>query len=1242
MKTNFYYSFGKFFLLLLLGTLFSTTLSAQDVIYSETFTNGTSYCPSTPQYDNWGIFRSKLDTTTKKFRKVTVKGSNNTTGVTCSDPDITRKIAHALRTNSTLSIVCDGKTWLVTTGSNCVGGCGTSNDATELVVDFNFPCQCATTGFIFRPCIGNSNWGGINGATCFAPTQTMEVIFSNPVGNNAAPGGVTAPVTSCGAVNDSLAVTIQNAGLNKIADIPVTCNVTGFLGGVPYSNTFNTTIGVSPDSLDPFTSRAYKFAALNTSAGADLDITVYTSLASDTTRGDDTLRFKYKNVGSPTGNATANNVSRCGTGAVTLNATVPGGHSAYWYNSANKLVGVGTTVSSPIIPGGTQDSFFVASAKTSSLTQLGTSFTGTSNAGTGFEGGIMMDLTAAKNITLESIDVHINATVSRTVTVYIKSGTYKGFETNKAAWQLLGTFTVTPGGAGTPVNINIPEYELSPGTYGLYIYASDGLLWTKASLGTKASDLDLSITGAATLRDAFATILATSDRFDGRINYRQSCVSGVRTKVVVTASPLAVGSDLTKGSLFKGRYDAGTKAQPDVVANPDSITYDIPAPTNFNNSGYGSGSSWYVVNYSMQTVNGAVVPASNYKFDAPAGGKDAKISFFPSSTYTDSTVELTATIRRNDNGCDTVLKRIIYIAPRPVTNFTNTVVCFGDVTEFKNNTTISSGLVDYMWKFGDGSTSTLTDPAKTYTAAGNYSVTLIATSDFGYQDSTTITVTVKEIPTPNFTFTNACEGTALTFADASTLPPGAPTYIWAFGDGSTGAGATTSHMYGLPDIYLAKLTVDVAGCASSISKYVTQAPRSVPDFTFTAAQCDNLNIGFTNATTAPAFGTVGYNWHFGDGSQAAAVSPTHAYNVFNTFDVKLIARTDLGCADSVTKSVTLKESPKPVFTTSGQACTNQALAITNNTNVPSGATNTYKWTFGDGNTSTDASPSHAYGAPGTYTIEVEAFSTNGCDGKSTSTVTVGEKPVADFAANKVCEGEETKFVNGSTISTGTLTYSWNLDDGGPLVTTTNPTKTYTGAKTYNVSLITSSNNGCSDTATQAVIVAAVPAIDIVEASANTGNGAIRFTTTSTGTGYTYAWSFGDGGSSTIQNPTYTYSFPGKWTVRLVIRTADGCMNTLTKSVSVNPLSVSDVANVKGIEVYPNPTTGKVIADFTNYTGDNVVGINVTDILGREVLKGNLPNNSTSEVDLSAFQAGIYYLNVETSSNVLTIKLLLAK
>jgi PKD repeat protein len=1221
---------------LLMLTIFFTSLTsalAQDVIYSENFTNGASYCSGSSQYDNWGLFRAALDTTTKKFRKVTVKGSLDPTGVTCNDPDITKKIADALRQNVYLSVSCNGVPWVVAPG--CYGGCGTLVDAVELIVNYTGTCACAgSPAFILRPIIGNLNWGGIGGTTCSSPTQTMEVIFSNPVGNNPSPFALTAPLTSCGSASDSLSAIISNTGSNKVGNIPVRCVVTGTLGGSAFNNTYNATI---TDSLTSGQSKGVKFANINTSNGADLNIVVYTMYPTDTFHSDDTIKIKYKNVGTPTGNPTATDVSRCGSGPLSLSATLPSGHIGYWYNRLNQLVAVGNSVTSPPVPGGTSDSFYVAAAKTSPAQTISGGFTGGNTSGLGYESGNMFDLTVSKYITIDSLDVHIQGTAARKVTIYIKSGTYALNQTLPGNWTKVGTYDVTAAGAGAPTRIRFNPMDLAPGTYGVYIYADNNLRWNGSTNQNIGND-DVRINGGITMQDAFKTQLAGFTAWNGTIHYRLACISGTKIKVKATAKPLATGGDMEKGTLFHGVYNAGLVGQPDVVAAPDTIVYSIKPATGFPNSSYGS--AWSIVSSTLTTLNGAAMPASNFKFTAPSGGNNATVAVMPNASYTDSFIKAKIVLRRNDNGCDTILERIIFVAPRPASNFNFTTVCVGDVTEFANTSTVASGTLSYLWNLGDGSGSNITDPARTYGLSKTYQVTLIATSNWGIKDSVTKTVLVKEIPKANFDFVNACAGTAVQFTDKSTLPGGTPTYIWNFGDGSpNGTGGTTAKLYAQPGIYKAALTVEVNGCFNTTSKYVTQAPRAVPMFSFTNSQCDNLNIPFTNASTAPSFGAVGYQWSFGDGDQSTSISPTHSYKAFKAYNVTLYTQTDLGCVDSSTQALILKESPKPVFVANGNKCTNQDITFVNSTNVPVGGANNYSWEFGDGKSSNDADPIHHYDAPGTYTVKLSAISAAGCSGDDMTTVTIDEKPLADYTATNVCQGSETEFTNGSLINNGTLTYAWNFGDNTSS-TNTNPTVTYATAKTYTVSLVATSGSGCTDTATKSVEVYAIPPVNIDATSALWGNGTMKFTTNTTGV--SYLWLFGDGGKSTDQNPNYQYQFAGTWNVTLIVVSPEGCTNTTTKSVLVNTTSVGDVANNNGVSVYPNPTAGTVTANFEQFTGGDVKSISVTDVLGRTVYTGIVAQNGLAQINLANQPAGVYNLNIETATGIQTVKVMVAR
>ncbi|CAF3243127.1 unnamed protein product [Rotaria sp. Silwood2] len=102
---------------------------------------------------------------------MTIKGSNDPIGVTLRTPSYVAAIANALLTNTTYGPVSsDGYSWAV--GVCAVYGIG---DQYELTATGSI-CNCYT-GYTVRPCIGNSNWGGINGSTCWGLSQTLTVVF---------------------------------------------------------------------------------------------------------------------------------------------------------------------------------------------------------------------------------------------------------------------------------------------------------------------------------------------------------------------------------------------------------------------------------------------------------------------------------------------------------------------------------------------------------------------------------------------------------------------------------------------------------------------------------------------------------------------------------------------------------------------------------------------------------------------------------------------------------------------------------------------------------------------------------------------------------------------------------------------------------------------------------------------------------------------------------------------------------
>jgi PKD repeat protein len=150
------------------------------------------------------------------------------------------------------------------------------------------------------------------------------------------------------------------------------------------------------------------------------------------------------------------------------------------------------------------------------------------------------------------------------------------------------------------------------------------------------------------------------------------------------------------------------------------------------------------------------------------------------------------------------------------------------------------------------------------------------------------------------------------------------------------------------------------------------------------------------------------------------------------------------------------------------------------------------------------------------------------------------------------------FTSTSTVSSGSITgYSWTSGDGGTSIFAEPITYSYLSAGTYQVKLVVTTNNGCKDSTTKTLTVYVQPTN--INATVNTNaqclNGnSFAFTGNATlGTGtISYTWNFGDGGTSTLQNPTHVYALAGTYRVAFVATTNNGCKDSVIQTITVNP------------------------------------------------------------------------------------------
>jgi PKD repeat protein len=223
--------------------------------------------------------------------------------------------------------------------------------------------------------------------------------------------------------------------------------------------------------------------------------------------------------------------------------------------------------------------------------------------------------------------------------------------------------------------------------------------------------------------------------------------------------------------------------------------------------------------------------------------------------------------------------------PAPTATFTATPTSGNAPLTVAFTDTSTGSPTTFAWNFGDGTTSSTRSPSHTYTAAGQYTVTLTATNAGGSSTSAPTTIVVNSPPPTlraGFTATrSATDPLTVDFADAST--GGTPTsWSWTFGDGGTSTAQNPSHTYAAAGTYTVTLTVSDGTSSDSASQSVTVGSTSTGTLTFapiadTQVKSDSPQTNYGTLTTVRV-------------RQGTAASPT-TYRTFLKFQVSGITGT---------------------------------------------------------------------------------------------------------------------------------------------------------------------------------------------------------------------------------------------------------------------------------------------------------------------------------------------------------------
>ncbi len=306
------------------------------------------------------------------------------------------------------------------------------------------------------------------------------------------------------------------------------------------------------------------------------------------------------------------------------------------------------------------------------------------------------------------------------------------------------------------------------------------------------------------------------------------------------------------------------------------------------------------------------------------------------------------------------------------------------VVEFKNES--QGNNLQYLWQFGALGNSFETNPSYSFSAPGDYLITLNVAS-LGCFHSLAKTVRVNPLSGSFALFNNQqifSPEISVQFTDLS-VGENILYWIWLFGDGASSEEQNPEHVYSQAGTYPVSLRI-ISTYGQGFYTFdvdVLESTGCLADFVYTQSDPDNPHINFTSLT---ANGNLQFLWNFGDGDSSTEKSPAHQYDGFGNYLVSLEVL-GYGCTDNFSALAIIEEPEYCDAKFTYQQAFPQSREISF-IDQSFGNDLEYLWDFGDGNTSIQASPFHIYEAAGQYPIKLLITSVQNCSDSAFATVNI--------------------------------------------------------------------------------------------------------------------------------------------------------------------------------------------------------------------------------------------------------------
>lgn len=509
------------------------------------------------------------------------------------------------------------------------------------------------------------------------------------------------------------------------------------------------------------------------------------------------------------------------------------------------------------------------------------------------------------------------------------------------------------------------------------------------------------------------------------------------------------------------------------------------------------------------------------------------------------------------------LTKTVTVYKKPVVDFnvTPSSLCMPMPASFTGTAVTDGTIASWHWDFGDGKTeqSSSSSVSHIYTYKQSPTVSLTAINNYGCSGtiSKVAVLAVKDSLVAGFTADQtvicATQGT-VQFTNTST-GPGTLSYSWNFGDGTSSAQASPSHLYSAKGSYPVTLTVsNTEGCSNTFTLATPVNVRNYnTDFEIPGVLCENQSIEFRN-TSMPA--PTSSKWFIN--GQDVSYSITYAgalktvFSTPGTYNIKL-ANYFGACYQELEKQVVIRKNPTvDGFISEIVSSCGSPWAL--NVKDTSSAAVAWRWNFNyyswDNNFQySTQNASYFYPYAGDYRVRLQITDAAGCTGDVVKTISLGapdvKMVVLDANGWSGCDTLTKKF---AAVSEETIVrYEWDFGDGSHS-NEASPEHRFNGTgRHYNVRLTYTLANGCTGTRESQTITVYDPVkLDFEVQPEVCGNNWVHFNYKGTGGGGIVMWNYGDGSYSDGMG-SHRYQQEGVYNVTLMMAAQGACGDTITKN-----------------------------------------------------------------------------------------------